>query len=468
MTRLRKATIALPLLVVLAGALVPLVVERDSGIRASGTEVPEPVIDGRTSDEWSELAAAALERGRFRQALAHIKTAERLQPGIQYGDRLNEIRSARWRAREIERVRARFQGGPIDGLAFDESGSVTGGHRLVVVLPGESLWSMARSLVAAERGEEPRGVSGRDPAVYAAWDELTSLNGVRELEVGERVAVPVPSAETEALAAVGRADLERLAEARSALSEGRLDDAVAARACIAGPFVPATDACRGLDEEVADALRAREARALADDALAAAREHDFARADSLVLESVALGGDTLLAEEVAALSRERETALIEDARAALNRLGGLPRLSSHRERLELLKGIVDAINEAERLSDGAQYAGALSLADTLIADETRFSIERDGTVVAVKQSGASYTETARAAVEWLLERELVSSGSAYPYAERKTGDETAWARYLVRAADAARAEGIDFAALLTARESELELRLPDPTPFFGD
>lgn len=468
MTRLRKATIALPLLVVLAGALVPLVFERDSGIRASGADAPEPVIDGRTSEEWSELATAALERGRFRQALAHIKTAERVEPGIQYADRLAGIRRARWRAREIERVRARFHDGPIDGLAFDGSGNMTGGHRLVVVLPGESLWSIARSLVAAERGDEPRGVSRNDPDVYVSWDVLTRLNGLRELEVGERVAVPVPAAEASALAAVGRADLDRLARARVALSEGRLDNAVAARASIVGPFVPTTDACRELDEAVAEALRAREAGALVDAAIEAAREHDFARADSLVLESLTLGGDPSLVDEVAALSRARETALVEDARAALNRLGGLPRLSSHRERLELLDGIVDAIREAERLSDGVQYAGALSLADTLIADETRYSIERDGTVVAVKPGGASYTETARAAVEWLLERELVSSGSAYPYVERKTGDETAWARYLVRAADAARAEGVDFAALLIAHEDELELRLPDPTPFFAD
>lgn len=416
MKRLKKMTMVLPLVVILAGALVPLVIERGNDIQASGQEVSERKLGGRTAGEWAALAREAQEDGRFRQALSHIKTAERVEAGTQYAGELVRIRRARWRSREGARVRERFHGGPIEDLTFDEAGAVAGGHRTAVVLPGESLWTIATSLAAAGRA----GRAGHAPdsrAVYVLWDELTGLNGVRELEVGERVKVPIPPGEVEAMAATSRADLEKLAAARSALSDNRLGEAAAIRRDMAGRFVPSTRSCLEFDEALASA---------------------------------------------------REARLVDDAREALSRAGALPRLSSHRERLTILEGVAAGLREAERLTEGDQYGDALALVDTMVIEESRFSIEGDGTMVAVKPSGVSYTEAARSAVEWLLERELVSSGAEFPYVGGKTSDELAWARYLVRAADAARIDGLDFATLLTSGESELKLRLPDPTPFFAD
>ena len=107
MTRLKRATIALPMVVLLLGAVVPVLLERDDPPRASGVEAPEARVSGRTSGEWSELAFEALERGRLREALSRIKTAESVSPGAQYATELREVRSAARRASEIGRASCR-------------------------------------------------------------------------------------------------------------------------------------------------------------------------------------------------------------------------------------------------------------------------------------------------------------------------------------------------------------------------
>ncbi|MFH1866235.1 MAG: hypothetical protein ABIK85_10160 [Candidatus Eisenbacteria bacterium] len=372
MARIKRATIALPLVVLLLGAIVPVLVERDEGVRASDAGAPEVRVSGRTAGEWATMAGEALEQGRLSRALSCIKTAESVNTGVQYAAELKSIRTARWRASEATRLARRLTGGGADHVAFDASGAVVSAHRLVTVLPGESLWSLARDMVAAGRRVPAVDVSGDDRDVYRMWDCLTALNGVRELEVGERIRVSLTHDERATLADANRRELDR------------------------------------------------------------------------------------------------ENALVDDARAALARIPELPRATRHSERLDALNGASAALSEAEALRAGAQYPDAAELVSRLLSEETRFSVAGDGDVLAAKPSGVSYTDAARQVVEWMLERELRSSGRRFPHSNEKSPDERAWASYLAEAARAAQGSGLDFTALLEAVDEEMELRLPDPAAYFAD
>ncbi len=209
MTRLKRATIVLPLVVLLLGAIVPVLLERDETIRTSGVEVPEARVSGRTAGEWAKLAFEARKRGRLRKALSHIKTAESVSLGVQYATELSEIRKARWRVSEVDRLTRRLTEGPVEHVAFGEDGAVVSAHRQATVLPGESLWTLARDLVAAQRRVPGNEIADSDGEVYRAWDALTELNGVRQLRIGERVRVPLFPAELTALANAARPEFDR-------------------------------------------------------------------------------------------------------------------------------------------------------------------------------------------------------------------------------------------------------------------
>jgi hypothetical protein len=428
MTRLKRATIVLPLVVLLLGAVVPVLLERDDLLRASGVEVPEARVSGGTSGEWAELAGEALGQGRLRKALSYIKTAESVTPGAQYATELKEIRHAGRRASDVGRLTHRLTEGPIDHVVFGEDGAVVRAHRKTTVLPGESLWTLARDLVAAGRRVPRSEVDAGDRGVYRAWDELTALNGLRELEVGERVRVPLTIVERTALADANRRDHKRIADASSALAAGDIDEAASLRGELEEVFVETTPECRSLD-----------------DALAAA-----------------------IAERTAGLELDRERSLVDDVHDALARVPGIPRATRHSERLDMLNGARAALSEAEALRGGTQYSDAAELVARLLSEEMRFTIGSDGTVLADKSTGVSYTQAARQVVEWVLERELRSSGRSFPHSSEKSADEKAWARYLAGAARAASESGADFAALLEAVDEAIELRLPDPAAYFAD
>lgn len=428
MARIKRATIALPLVVLLLGAVVPVLMERDEGVRASDAGAPEARVSGRTAGEWVTMAGEALEQGRLSRALSCIKTAESVNTGVQYAAELKSIRTARRRASEATRLARRMTGGGADHVAFDASGAVVSAHRLITVLPGESLWTLSRDMVAAVRRVPAADVSGDDRDVYRMWDCLTALNGVRELEVGERVRVSLTHDERATLADANRRDLERVAAASEALAAGDLDEAARLRGELEGAFAESTAGCRSLDGALNAAIRERHAR----------RELD------------------------------RENALVDDARAALARVPELPRSTRHSERLDALNGARAALSEAEALRAGAQYPDAAELVARLLSEETRFSVAGDGAVLAAKPSGVSYTDAARQVVEWMLERELRSSGRRFPHSNEKSPDERAWASYLAEAARAAQGSGLDFTALLEAVDEEMELRLPDPVAYFAD
>jgi hypothetical protein len=428
MTRLKRATIALPLMVVLLGVVVPVLMEKDDETVAADAKAPEPRVSGRTASEWAALADGALDRGRFNEALSHIKTAESVAPGVQYADELSGIRRAKWRAAEVRRLTSRLLAGDIDHADFRSDGSVASAHRLVTVLPGESQWTLARDMAAARRGVTAAEIDSRDRDVYALWDTLTAINGVRELDVGERVRVPVPAVELAALADANRRDLERVADASTALAAGDLEEASRLRDALEGAFAETTAACRGLDSALASALEERTAR----------------------------------------MELEREQALVEDARTALARVPELPRATRHRERLHVLIGAQAALSEAEAVREGAQYPDAAELVSRLLGEERKFRVARDGSLLVGKPSGVRYTEAVHRAVEWMLERELSWSGSRFPHSNRKTRDEIAWASYLAAAAKAAERRGVDFGALLDAGDEERELMLPDPVAYFAN
>jgi len=428
MTRLKRATIVLPLVVLLLGAVVPVLLERDESVRASDAEVPEARVSGRTAEEWAKLAFEARELGRLRVALAHIKTAESVSSGTQYANELVEIRKARRSTAEVERNRRRLTEGPIDRVAFGEDGAVVSANRQVTVLPGESLWTLARDLVAALRRVPTDEITGDDRNVYRTWDVLTALNGVRELEVGERVRVPLFLSERTALADANRRDHERIASASSALAAGDIDAAARLRGEFEECFAETTAECR-----------------LLDDALAAATSKRTAR-----------------------LELDRERALVGDVRDALVRVPEMPRATRHSERLDMLNGALVALSEAEALRGGIQYSDAAELVARLLSEETKFTVGIDGTVLVAKSTGESYTQAARKAVEWVLERELRSSGRSFPHSSGKSADEKAWARYLAGAARETGERGVDFTALLEAVDENVEFRLPNPVSYFAD
>ncbi len=223
-----------------------------------------------------------------------------------------------------------------------------------------------------------------------------------------------------------RRDHARIAAASSALAAGDIDEAARLRGEFEEGFAETTTECR-----------------LLDDALAAATE-----------------------ERAARLELERELELVEDAREALARVPEMPRATRHSDRLDVLNGARATLSEAEALRGGIQYPDAAELVARLLSEETRFSIGIDGTVLAAKSTGVSYTQAARQVVEWVLERELRSSGRSFPHSNEKSADEKAWARYLADAAHVAGESGVDFTALLEAVDEVVELRLPDPVAYF--
>ena len=379
MTRIKRATIVLPLVVLLLGVLVPVLLERDEEVRASDAEAAEARVSGRTAGEWAAEAMQAMAEGRWKRALSSIKTAESVEAGTQYATELKSIRRARWRASEAARLADRMIGGDADYVAFDAFGAVVAAHRLVTVLPGESLWTLATDMVAAMRRVPAADVPDDDRDVYRMWDSLTAMNGVRELEVGERVRVPLLPRELVVLAAANRRDLDRVAAAIRSSGVRRHRRGGRLRGELEGAFVESTSGFVSLDGPLNAAIRERHAR----------------------------------------LELDREHALVEDARTALARIPELPRTTHHSERLAVLNGAHAALSEAEALRSGAQYQDAFELVERLLSEETRFGIGSDGAVIAAKPAGVRYTDAARQVVEWTLERELRSSGKQLPELERE-------------------------------------------------
>jgi hypothetical protein len=173
-------------------------------------------------------------------------------------------------------------------------------------------------------------------------------------------------------------------------------------------------------------------------------------------------------ERTARQKLDREHALVEDARDALALVREMPRATRHSDRVDVLNGARAALVEAEALRGGIQYSDTAELVMRLLSEEARFAIGADGTVKAKKSTGVSYTQAARQAVEWVLERELRSSGRSFPHSSEKSPDERAWARYLAAAARAASEQGVSFTELLEAVDEAIELRLPDPMIYFAN
>jgi hypothetical protein len=288
---------------------------------------------------------------------------------------------------------------------------------MTVALPGESLWSLARALVSADRGILAAELAGNDPAIYGLWHRLTDLNGVRELEVGERVMIPLPESELAGMAKSNAEDLARIEEGARALARGDLEGAVLLCDQVRGDFARGTERLRTFEE---------------------------------------------------ALVAAREDALKERASAAVSQAATLSRSSDHREILRLLGEAREALIEAGELAAGTRHVGEIERIEDLLTDARRFRVGDDGSVVAMKHAGTPYTEAARETVEWFLRRELVSSGMAFPYHDEKTRDEIGWARFLGGASDMARADGLDFASLLESVGEEIEIRLPSPARYFTE
>ena len=409
----RRLTLALPVVLILAGLLVPTFVDSRSSSEAPTGRRPARHA-GHTAPEWAVRGKRALARGRFDRAISYLKTAERAEPGTQYARELADARRARRRAVEAERNRERLLDGVVHDLSFDSEGRVTAGRRTTIVLPGESLWTLAERYAAAVAGVAPSEVDER--AVYAVWDQLTDLNGMRELEVGEAACLPLPDGEMEAFAAANRADLERLERGRRALARGDLEEAERMRDAVRGVFVSGSD---GFAE--------------------------FAASVDLVRQQELLGHARSLVEDVAALSRIR-----------------------HYD--EIVAGLEDAertLLAAKAMRGGSQCDPPLASVRTMLAELGRYDVGKGGTVRTVKPAGKSYVETAREAVEWLLERELAWSGKQHPHSSEKTPDERGWASYLGAASEMATSRGVDFAGLLTAIDDELVVELPSPAGHFS-
>jgi hypothetical protein len=417
MQRLRKFTRALPLAILLLGAVVPLAVR--PGARTDRRTEAEEVRRraGRTGAEWRELAIEALGEGRHSLALRRIKTAESVDPGRQYAREVREIRSAKRVAIDVERSRERLLGVAVERIEFDPRGAVVLAYRTTVAMPGESLWTIARSVAAAVDGVPASRLAADDRRVYAAWDQLTDLNGLRELRVGEPVKVPLPREERERIASANADDLAKIAEGMAALAQGDVEAGVSLREAVLGPFALSTPEFAAFDE---------------------------------------------------ALTNARRETLVTHARRSFGEALALSRASKHAEMVGLLAAARDALVEAEGLGGGPGLDSELDAIGSLLEEATRYRVLEDGSVVAPKPPGVAYTEAVRTAVEWFLDRKLRGSGAEFPYSDRKTPDEIGWARYLCDASDMARREGVDFAALLESDARGLEVRLPNPEGYFHE
>lgn len=416
MKRAKQLTLALPAIILIAGLVVPAVFRNTGGARPSAAPVV-PLLEGKTAEAWRAQALASLKSGRLNRALREIKTAERVEPGVQYRGELDRIRRARWEARRVARLRDRLLAGEPEDLALDPQGAVLAGHRTTVALPGESLWTLARALVSAERGVPPEQLPAEEPAIYRAWDRLTDLNGLRELDVGEPVLIPLPEEEIVAVGEANARDLSRIERGLKAVGAGDLDTAVALHDSVRGEFALAADSFASFER---------------------------------------------------ALSAARECRLTEDALAATGQALGLSRPSEHGRMVRLLEQAREAMDEARVLSGEARHAEDAGRIEGLLAEARNFRVEDDGSVITTKPPGRTYTETARLTVEWFLGRRLVSSGREYPYVGEKTDDELAWARYLDGAEELARLDGVDFVTLLESVDEEVEIRLPNPGTYFAE
>jgi hypothetical protein len=399
-----RVTIALPFIILLAGIIIPLLSDAGSDLPDEVSNAAVASYAGRTAAEWGILATDAIERGAHDRALSCAKSAERVEPGEQFGGLLKEIRVLRWRSRGIARSRDRFFGGEVVAGAYGDSAVFIPAHRVTVALPGESLWKIAISIVAADCGELARDTRADSRDIYAVWDGLTELNGVRELEVGERVLLPIP---------VGEASWFR------------------------------------------------------DLALEAARGHRFALADSAAIEAVRRGEPRVLLGTVSDRKREWEDELVIEAHTIVERALGLSRVSEHGEFIDALREAHRALDEAEGLSMGTQHEQLLVVVEAMIAEAERFRFREDGAVRVMRPAGESYTEAAREAIEWLLERSLDASGASYPHSADKTDDQLAWAMFMKDAYDLARSEGVDFTALLENVVTDSEMLLPNPELYFA-
>ncbi|MFH1501569.1 MAG: hypothetical protein ABIG03_00845 [Candidatus Eisenbacteria bacterium] len=415
MRHLRRATLALPALLVALGLAIPAVVGGGGSRPPASPEAAAPRYAGKTAAEWHALALASLEGEEFALAIRYLKTAEKVEPGRQYASELSGVRRAMRTARDTEAARDRLLGGEPDVLEFDDGGAVLAAHRTTVALPGESLWSLAVDLAAARRGVTPTDVPRDGPEVYAAWDALTDMNGLRELEVGESVLVPLSVAEMSSMSEANARDLERVHLVHAALDSGRIDLARSLRDGIDGDFVLSSGAVEVLERRI------RQSR---------------------VGELLASAGD--IAESVSEI----------------------PRPTRHAELVSSLRRARAMLEEASGLAGDAPVR-AVERVEALLAEAERFSLNEDGTVAATKPTGVAYTEFARVAVEWFLDRELARSGAQYPRHAEKTPDDLAWARYLKDASELALRDGVDFAGLLAAAD-ERRVRLPNPGEYFAE
>jgi hypothetical protein len=284
------------------------------------------------------------------------------------------------------------------------------------VLPGESLWSIARGIAAAEAGVAASRLPAEDPGIYDLWDRLTDLNGQRELSVGERIKVPLPPSEREAIASANAHDLDCIALGMGAIERGDLEAASAFRNEIEGAF--------------------------------------------------ALSTPEFEAFEIALKSARLET-LTVTSRRALREAMALDRATGHADLVALLSSARDRLVEAERLAGDSSFAEELRAVEPLLEEAAKYRVLEDGSVVGPKPSGVPYTDAVRATVEWFLGRKLRGSGREFPYHNEKTADEVGWARYLCDASDMARREGVDFAELLESDDAAVEVRLPNPGDYFG-
>ncbi len=414
MRRLRKATIALPVVLVAAGLAIPVIVDGGAS-RPPAPPAAEARYAGRSATEWRALAAAALDGEDFALAIKYLKTAEKVEPGRQYSGELARVRAARKRALDVASNCDRMIGSQPQDLVLDEGGNVVSVHRTTVALPGESLWSVAVALQAAWQRVLPSEVPAGSPDVYATWDALTDVNGLRELEVGETVRLPLSRPELDAISRANAEDMERVRLAEAALDGGDVERARSLRDAIRGDFALGSDGLRALDARIREARSAQ--------LLATARE---------ILEA---------APDISRPSRHHELVV------SLRRARGL---------LEEVRGL-----------SGGLPDGELERVEGLLAEAERYRLDPEGNIVATKPAGMAYTEFARATVEWFIARKLAGSGAEYPYSDRKTADEVAWADYMQGASSLADSEGVDFAGLLTDPD-ERAVRLPNPGSYFRE
>ncbi|MBD3368509.1 MAG: hypothetical protein GF405_10120 [Candidatus Eisenbacteria bacterium] len=415
----RRWTRALPIVVLAAGLLIPAFIGRDDPAPAVAADTPASYA-GRTAAEWERLADRAADAGSLDRALKYLKSAERVAPGTQYADRLHSIRRRRWAARELAALRRRFLEGAPAKVEYTSDGDVAMAYRTTPALPGENLWSLATGAARAEHRLEP-GDEPERRLVYAWWDRLTELNGLRELEVGEEVLIPLLDEERQALAAAAIEDLQRIDRGFAELESGDIDGAEAVLASVRGSFARGTGEYALLVQELED--------------------------------------------ERARLRRERESGLVARAHELAARADTLSRATAYDDYVSVLDEARRALEEAEGLTDGEQYSAALRSVDALVAAAERVRVEGDGTVVVLREPGEPFTDAALEAVEWLLERELHRGDAEFPEVDRKTPDQIAWARFLYAASELAEERGIELAAVLTSSDGG-EIVLPHPSSYF--